>query len=81
MVTFKLARVYAHTRDPRRKAMLQALLQRAPTSPYAQQAQAMLARVDRVGMVRGRTLGVLVPLTGKARRARLVRAGRRSEHR
>ena len=68
MLTFKLARVYAHIRDARLKPTLEALLQKAPGSPYAQQAQAMLARVDRVGLVRGRTLGVLVPLTGKYQR-------------
>ncbi len=68
MLTFKLARVYAHLRDSRLKPTLEALVQKAPASPYSQQAQAMLARVDRVGSVRGRTLGVLVPLTGKYQR-------------
>jgi branched-chain amino acid transport system substrate-binding protein len=68
MLTFKLARVYAHVRDSRLKPTLEVLLQKAPGSPYAQEAQAMLARVDRVGVVRGRTLGVLVPLTGKYQR-------------
>jgi branched-chain amino acid transport system substrate-binding protein len=68
MLTFKLARVYAHVRDSRLKPTLESLLQKAPSSPYAQEAQAMLARVDRVGVVRGRTLGVLVPLTGKYQR-------------
>lgn len=68
MLTFKLARVYAHVRDARLKPTLQTLLDKAPSSPYAADAQAMLARVDRVGAVRGRTLGVLVPLTGKYQR-------------
>ncbi len=68
MLTFKLARVYAHLRDSRLKPTLEALLQKAPGSPYSQQAQAMLARADRVGALRGRTLGVLVPLTGKYQR-------------
>ncbi|MGO9830788.1 MAG: penicillin-binding protein activator [Myxococcaceae bacterium] len=68
MLTFKLARVYAHRRDARLKPTLEALLQKAPSSPYSQQAQAMLVRLDRVGAVRGRTLGVLVPLTGKYQR-------------
>jgi branched-chain amino acid transport system substrate-binding protein len=68
MLTFKLARVYAHVRDARLKPTLEALLAKAPSSPYAQEAQAMLARVDRVGAVRGRMLGVLVPLTGKYQR-------------
>jgi len=68
MVTFKLARVFAHVRDPRLKATLEALLQKAPASPYTPEAEAMLARIDRVGAVRGRTLGVLVPLTGKYQR-------------
>ncbi len=68
MLTFKLARVYAHLRDSRLKPTLETLVQKAPASPYSQQAQAMLARVDRVGTVRGRTLGLLVPLTGKYQR-------------
>jgi len=68
MLTFKLARVWAHTRDPRLKPTLEALIDKAPSSPYTQEAQAMLARIDRVGAVRGRTVGVLVPLTGKYQR-------------
>ncbi len=66
LLTFKLARVYQHTRDvPRLKSTLQSLLSSAPGSPYTAEAQEMLARADRVGQVRGRTLGVLLPLTGK----------------
>jgi ABC-type branched-subunit amino acid transport system substrate-binding protein len=66
LLTFKLARVYQHTRDiPRLKSTLQSLLSNAPGSPYTAEAQEMLARADRVGQVRGRTLGVLLPLTGK----------------
>ena len=48
MLTFKLARVYAHVRDPRLKPTLEALLQKAPSSPYAQEAQAH-ARPGRPG--------------------------------
>src|SRR5215813_6979046 len=65
LLTFKLARVYQHTRDPRLKPTLQALLSKAPGSPYTAEAQEMLARADRVGPVRGRSIGVLLPLTGK----------------
>src|SRR5499433_40493 len=66
LLTFKLARVYQHTRDiPKLKSTLQALLSNAPASPYTAEAQEMLARADRVGQVRGRTVGVLLPLTGK----------------
>jgi len=66
LLTFKLARVYQHTRDiPRLKSTLQSLLSNAPSSPYTAEAQEMLARADRVGQVRGRTVGVLLPLTGK----------------
>ncbi|HET9035966.1 MAG TPA: penicillin-binding protein activator, partial [Myxococcaceae bacterium] len=66
LLTFKLARVYQHTRDiPKLKSTLQALLSDAPGSPYTAEAQEMLARADRVGQVRGRTVGVLLPLTGK----------------
>ncbi|HEY1908498.1 MAG TPA: penicillin-binding protein activator, partial [Myxococcaceae bacterium] len=66
LLTFKLARVYQHTRDiPKLKSTLQSLLSNAPGSPYTAEAQEMLARADRVGQVRGRTLGVLLPLTGK----------------
>ncbi len=66
LLTFKLARVYQHTRDvPKLKSTLQSLLSSAPGSPYTAEAQEMLARADRVGQVRGRTVGVLLPLTGK----------------
>src|SRR5262249_15207832 len=66
LLTFKLARVYQHTRDiPRLKSTLQSLLSNAPGSPFTAEAQEMLARADRVGQVRGRTLGVLLPLTGQ----------------
>src|SRR5215475_13894109 len=65
LLTFKLARVYQHTRDPRLKPTLQTLLSKAPGSPYTAEAQEMLARADRVGTVRGRSIGVLLPLTGK----------------
>ncbi|HZJ53473.1 MAG TPA: penicillin-binding protein activator [Myxococcaceae bacterium] len=66
LLTFKLARVYQHTRDiPKLKSTLQSLLSNAPGSPYTAEAQEMLARADRVGQVRARTLGVLLPLTGK----------------
>jgi len=66
LLTFKLARVYQHTRDiPKLKSTLQSLLSSAPNSPYTAEAQEMLARADRVGQVRGRTVGVLLPLTGK----------------
>ena len=65
LLTFKLARVYQHTRDPRLKPTLQSLLSNAPGSPYTAEAQEMLARADRVGTVRGRSIGVLLPLTGK----------------
>jgi len=66
LLTFKLARVYQHTRDvPKLKSTLQSLLSNAPSSPYTAEAQEMLARADRVGQVHGRTLGVLLPLTGK----------------
>jgi branched-chain amino acid transport system substrate-binding protein len=68
MLTFKLARVYAHLRDPRLKPTLETLLQKAPGNPYAKDAELMLARLERVGQVRGRTLGILVPLTGKYQR-------------
>jgi branched-chain amino acid transport system substrate-binding protein len=66
LLTFKLARVYQHTRDTARlKVTLQSLLSNAPGSPYTAEAQEMLARADRVGTIRGRTIGVLLPLTGK----------------
>ena len=50
LLTFKLARVYQHTRDiPKLKSTLQSLLSNAPNSPYTAEAQEMLARADRVG--------------------------------
>jgi branched-chain amino acid transport system substrate-binding protein len=66
VLTFKLARIYYHLRDwDRLTETLQRFLQQAPQSPYAQEAQQMLARVNRRATVSPRTIGVLLPMSGK----------------
>lgn len=66
LLTFKLARVYYHLRDfPRLEERLDALLQKAPGSPWAKEAQALKARVSRRAQVRPKAVGVVLPLSGK----------------
>lgn len=66
LLTFKLARVYYHLRDfPRLEERLGALLEKAPTSPWAKEAQALKARVSRRAQVRPKAIGAVLPLSGK----------------
>ncbi|MBI5545599.1 MAG: penicillin-binding protein activator [Deltaproteobacteria bacterium] len=66
VVQFKLAKIYAHLRDrPRMKETLELLLAKAPSSPWAPQARAMLERAERHAVARPDTIGVAVPLSGK----------------
>lgn len=66
LLTFKLARVYYHLRDyPRLEERLNALLEKAPNSPWAKDAQALKARVSRRAQVRPKAVGALLPLSGK----------------
>lgn len=66
LLTFKMARVYAHLRDWKSlDAVLKALVQEAPTSPYAADARALQARLARRTDVKPRLLGAVLPMTGK----------------
>lgn len=66
LLTFKLARVYYHLRDyPRLEERLNALLEKAPNSPWAKDAQALKARVSRRAQVRPKAIGAVLPMSGK----------------
>ena len=66
MMTFKLARVYYHLRDWNRlDETLRSLLKNAPDSPWAPEAKELLARVSRRATVKPKTIGVVLPLSGK----------------
>lgn len=66
LLTFKLARVYYHLRDyPRLEERLDALLEKAPDSPWAKEAQALKARVSRRAQVRPKAIGAVLPMSGK----------------
>lgn len=66
LLTFKLARVYYHLRDyPRLEERLDALLEKAPNSPWAKDAQALKARVSRRAQVRPKAIGAVLPMSGK----------------
>lgn len=66
LLTFKLARVYYHLRDyPRLEERLNALLDKAPNSPWAKEAQALKARVSRRAQVRPKAIGAVLPMSGK----------------
>lgn len=66
LVQFKLAKIFAHLRDrPRLRETLETLLAHAPGSPWAPEAQTMLARLDRRQEVKPDTIGLLLPLSGR----------------
>ncbi|MBM7119341.1 penicillin-binding protein activator [[Archangium] primigenium] len=66
VLTFKLARIYYHLREWNRlEETLNRFLAEAPSSPYASQARDLLARATRRVEVQPRTVGVLLPMTGK----------------
>ncbi|WP_224248595.1 penicillin-binding protein activator [Hyalangium gracile] len=66
VLTFKLARIYYHLRDwTRLEETLQRFLQEAPSHPFAAQAKELLARSSRRVEVRPKTVGVLLPMTGR----------------
>lgn len=65
VLTFKLARIYYHLRDwTRLQETLTLFLQQAPQSPFAADAQAMLARANQSGKVAPNVVGVILPLSG-----------------
>jgi outer membrane PBP1 activator LpoA protein len=66
VLTFKLARIYYHLRDwTRLEETLNRFLQETPTHPFATQARDLLARATRRVDVSPRTVGVLLPMTGR----------------
>jgi branched-chain amino acid transport system substrate-binding protein len=66
VLTFKLARIYYHLRDwTRLEETLNRFLQEAPSHPFAAQAKEMLARATRRVDVSPKTMGVLLPMTGR----------------
>ncbi|MBZ4395777.1 MULTISPECIES: penicillin-binding protein activator [unclassified Myxococcus] len=66
VLTFKLARVYYHLREWNRlEETLNRFLAEAPGSPFAPQARELLARATRRVEAKPRTVGVLLPMTGR----------------
>ncbi len=66
VLTFKLARIYYHLRDwTRLEETLNRFLQEAPNHPFAEQGRQLLARATRRVEVQPRTIGVLLPMTGR----------------
>jgi ABC-type branched-subunit amino acid transport system substrate-binding protein len=66
VITFKLARVYYHLRDwTRLEETLNRFLAQAPTHAFAPQARELLARATRRVEAKPRTVGVLLPMTGR----------------
>jgi ABC-type branched-subunit amino acid transport system substrate-binding protein len=66
VITFKLARVYYHLRDwTRLEETLNRFLAEAPNHAFSQQARELLARATRRVEAKPRTVGVLLPMTGR----------------
>jgi len=66
VLTFKLARIYYHLRDwTRLEETLNRFLREAPNHPFAEQGRQLLARATRRVDVQPKTIGVLLPMTGR----------------
>ncbi|MFY2563035.1 ABC transporter substrate-binding protein [Corallococcus terminator] len=66
VLTFKLARVYYHLREwTRLEETLNRFLAEAPQSSFAPQARELLARATRRVEAKPKTVGVLLPMTGR----------------
>lgn len=66
VLNFKLARIYYHLRDwTRLEETLHRFLNEAPRHAFAPQARELLARATRRVQVNPRTVGVLLPMTGR----------------
>ncbi|HYO55777.1 penicillin-binding protein activator [Archangium sp.] len=66
VLTFKLARIYYHLREwTRLEETLNRFLAEAPNHPFAGQARELLARATRRVEVQPRTVGLLLPMSGK----------------
>ena len=66
LLTFKLARIHYHLRDwTNLSDTLKALVDKAPSSPWAEPAKEMLARAARRSDVKPKVVGAVLPLSGK----------------
>ncbi|KFA92023.1 amino acid-binding protein [Archangium violaceum Cb vi76] len=66
VLSFKLARIYYHLRDwTRLEETLNRFLAEAPNHTFAPQARELLARATRRVDVQTKTVGLLLPMTGK----------------
>ncbi|WPB76065.1 penicillin-binding protein activator [Archangium violaceum] len=66
VLSFKLARIYYHLRDwTRLEETLNRFLAEAPNHTFAPQARELLARATRRVDVQAKTVGLLLPMTGK----------------
>jgi branched-chain amino acid transport system substrate-binding protein len=66
LIAFKMARVYYHLRDwPRLDETLRSLLSNSPDSPFAADAKALQDRLSRRAQVKPRTVGAVLPMSGK----------------
>lgn len=66
ILTFKLARIFYHLRDwANLRETLEEFTKVAPQSPYIAQAQEMLRRSEALGKVRPKTVGVILPVSGR----------------
>lgn len=66
LIAFKMARVYYHLRDwPRLDETLRSLLANAPDSSFAADAKALQDRLSRRAQVKPRTIGAVLPMSGK----------------
>jgi ABC-type branched-subunit amino acid transport system substrate-binding protein len=66
ILTFKLARIYYHLRDwTRLNETLEVFLREAPQHPFAAEARGLQERAQRRSEARPKTIGVVLPMTGK----------------
>ncbi len=66
LLTYKLGRLQYHGRDlGNAKETLEAFVAKYPSSPHVKGAQKILALIEARGKVKPRTIGVLLPLSGK----------------
>lgn len=66
VLTFKLARIYYHLRDwTRLNETLETFLREAPNHPFAGDARALLERTQRRADVNPKTIGVILPMSGR----------------
>jgi len=67
-IQWKLGRLFWHIGErSKAKECFVLLTQRTPSSPFAQKAQEWLVRMERMEQVNPKKIGVLLPLSGRAR--------------